>query len=69
MNDLNDNGKMSNAAPCPFCGGTDIVLEDVGGYDLCCLGCGFTTPAYMDPQQAISEYQRVANKVAEGTSK
>lgn len=49
--------------PCPFCGCTDIVMQDVGGFELACLGCGFHTPAYMDAEKLISEYQRVARAV------
>ena len=49
--------------PCPFCGGTDLVIQDVGGFELECHGCGFTTPAYMDADKLISEYQRVARAV------
>ena len=49
--------------PCPFCGGTDIVMQDVGGFELACQGCGFHTPAYMEKEKLISEYQRVARAV------
>ena len=49
--------------PCPFCGSTDVVIQDVGGFELACQGCGFHTPSYMVLEQLISEYQRVARAV------
>ena len=60
---LSDEAKEEIALPCPFCGGTDVVMQDVGGVELVCLGCGFTTPAYMEKEKLISEYQRVARAV------
>lgn len=54
-----DEGQL----PCPFCGGTDVVMQDVGGFELACQGCGFHTPAYMEKEKLISEYQRVARAV------
>lgn len=55
--------------PCPFCGGTDLVIRDVGGYELECQGCGFHTPSYMVLEQLISEYQRVARAVMDAGKK
>ena len=49
--------------PCPFCGGTDLVMQDVGGFEIACQGCGFHTPSYMVLEKLISEYQRVARAV------
>lgn len=55
--------------PCPFCGGTDVVIQDVGGFELACQMCGFHTPSYMDAKKLISEYQRVARAVMEAGKK
>ena len=49
--------------PCPFCGSTDVVVQDVGGFELACQGCGFHTPSYIVIEELISEYQRVARAV------
>lgn len=54
---------VAKPLPCPFCGCTDVVMQDVGGFELACLGCGFTTPAYMEKEKLIYEYQRVARAV------
>ena len=55
--------------PCPFCGGTNLVIQDVGGFELECQGCGFHTPSYMDKEKLISEYQSVARAVMEAGKK
>ena len=66
---LSDEAEEEIALPCPFCGGTDVVMQDVGGFELACQGCGFHTPSYMDREQLISEYQRVARAVMEAGKK
>lgn len=55
--------------PCPFCGGTDVVIQDVGGFELACQGCGFHTPSYMVLEKLTSEYQRVARAVMDAGKK
>ena len=55
--------------PCPFCGGMDLVIQDVGGFELECQGCGFHTPSYMDKEKLISEYLLVARAVMEAGKK
>lgn len=55
--------------PCPFCGSTDVVIQDVGGFELACQGCGFHTPSYMVLEKLTSEYQRVARAVMEAGKK
>lgn len=61
--DLEAEGNNPIPLPCPFCGCTDVVMQDVGGFELACQGCGFHTPAYMEAEKLISEYQRVARAV------
>ena len=60
---LDREAEEENMLPCPFCGGTDVVVQDFGGFEIVCQRCGFHTPPYVAREELISEYQRVARAV------
>lgn len=53
---------MSELKPCPFCGSTDLEIDDVPGtdaYGVICCGCGISmVPTAFDKECAIEEWNR-----------
>lgn len=47
-----------NLDTCPYCGGTGVIIADLGGFRVSCKACFAQTGLAITPQEAAERWNR-----------